>query len=116
MKNLIQIFAAVMLMAFNYGSQDIKGQWNGALSIQGAEYRIVFHVTKGEKRYDATMDSPDQNASGIPVTAVSFDYPNVKFEISNIGMIYEGTLSDNLITGLWKQAGRQFPLVLTLLK
>jgi len=59
------------------------------------------------------MDSPDQNVSGIPVTTVNFNYPDIKFEISNLGVIYEGTLSDNRITGKWKQSGQTFSLALS---
>jgi hypothetical protein len=67
---------AVLLVIFISGSfsqaQDITGQWNGVLSFQGVNLRIVFHIQKIEDGYKATMDSPDQGATGILVTSVTF--------------------------------------------
>ena len=94
-------------------SQDLSGKWKGSLSVQGTELRVVFHVSKVNGEYSATMDSPDQNASGIPVTVVGFSYPQVKIEIAAISALYEGTMSDKNINGKWNQAGRSFELVLT---
>lgn len=51
--------------------QDITGEWNGVLKVQGVQLRLVFHVQKTGTGYAATMDSPDQNAKGIPVTSAS---------------------------------------------
>jgi len=83
-----------------------------ALSVP-TELRIVFHVSKVNGEYRATMDSPDQNASNIPVTTIHFNYPDVKIEIASIGAVYEGTLSDKSIKGKWNQSGRSFELVLS---
>jgi uncharacterized protein len=111
----MKTFAQTVFLILNsfvlYG-QDLKGQWNGTLNVQGNEFRIVFNIAKNDAQYTATMDSPDQNTSGIPVTTVNFNSPNVKFEISTLGMVYEGILSDNKITGKWMQAGQSFPLAL----
>jgi len=112
MKTLIKI-TLLLLVTFSSYAQDIKGDWNGALNVNGTYLRIVFHVAKTDKEYKVTMDSPDQNSSGIEVTSVSFNSQNVKFEISNIGMVYEATLSGNQITGKWMQSGRTFDLVLS---
>ena len=111
MKKLAHVIFLIILSSTLY-SQDLAGQWNGTLHVQGNEFRIVFHIVKTDNQYTATMDSLDQNTSGIPVSVVNFDPPNVKLEITGIGMVYEGTLSDNKITGKWMQAGQSFPLVL----
>lgn len=112
MKTLAQtIFLILVLITSSYG-QELTGQWNGTLQVQGNQIRIVFHVEKVNNQYEATMDSPDQNANGTQVTATSFNYPNVKFEISSIGAVYEGTLSDKDITGKWVQSGTALFLVL----
>lgn len=93
-------------------SQDISGQWEGLLSVQGAELRLVLHVWKVNDEYKATMDSPDQQVTGIIVKAVGFSYPQVKFEIATIRALYEGNLSGKEISGKWNQAGRSFDLTL----
>jgi len=111
MKNVVLM---LILTGMSYATcgQELKGDWRGALSVQGSQFRIVFHISKSETQYKATMDSPDQGANDIPVTVTNFSYPEVKFEIPTIGMIYEGTLSGNQITGKWMQAQQSFPLVL----
>jgi len=38
--------------------QDITGEWNGSLKVQGIQLRLVFHITKNGTNYSATMDSP----------------------------------------------------------
>jgi uncharacterized protein len=112
MKTLVQMLFLVLMSAAFY-DEDLAGDWNGTLNVPGAQLRLVFHVTKTDNGYKTSMDSPDQNVSGIPVTTTDFTYPNVKFQISNLGVVYEGTLSNNRITGKWMQSGQTFPLVLS---
>ena len=112
MKTLVQTILMIVASSAAY-SQDINGQWKGSLSVQGTELRIVFHVSKVKGEYKATMDSPDQKASDIPVTGINFNYPNVKIEIAAIGAMYEGALSGKIIKGKWNQAGQSFELVLS---
>lgn len=101
----------VSLLAFG---QDVTGQWNGILKVQGTQLRLVFNVLKTEKGYTATMDSPDQGATGIPVTTTSFENAILKFSIPNAGIDYEGTLgNDQIVVGNFKQSGFTFPMNLS---
>ena len=34
----------VVFMTFGALAQDITGEWNGVLSVQGMKLRLVFHV------------------------------------------------------------------------
>lgn len=95
-------------------AQEITGQWNGILKVQGTQLRIVFNMSKTENGYTATMDSPDQNAKGIPVSSVSFDNPKLKIAAANLGLEYEGLLKpEMIIEGTFKQGGMSIPLNLT---
>jgi len=61
--------------------------------------------------YSSTMDSPDQNAYGIPVTTTSFDRSILKLAVTIAQIEYRGTLDkDNAIIGNFMQAGQSFPL------
>lgn len=111
MKTIAQTIFLVLLSSALH-SQDLSGQWKGTLNVQGNQIRIVFHVNKTNSQYAATMESPDQNASSTKVTNTNFSYPNVKFEISDIGAVYEGTMSATGITGKWVQSGTSLFLVL----
>ncbi len=102
-----------LFMAGSLYAQDITGQWNGVLDVQGIKLRLVFHVNQGEDGFTATMDSPDQGANGIPVAQTTFEPPAVSFEIPNIGMEYRGTLGDSTIEGTFRQRGFEIPLALS---
>ena len=108
--------AAIVVIAFtvlNSFGQDITGQWNGALKVQGMQLRIVFNITKTVDGYSSTMDSPDQGAKGIPVTFTSFVNSKLTLEISNAKIEYSGELKDKTIEGTFKQSGMQLPLNLS---
>jgi hypothetical protein len=89
----------------------LEGDWSGLLRVGATSLRIVFHVTAAGTQYSATMDSPDQGARGIPVSAVRIDGRNVAFEVAAIGGKYSGTLNETgALEGTWKQSGQSLPL------
>jgi hypothetical protein len=103
-----------LLVSLTTLAQDINGQWNGLLKVQGTQLRVVFNIKQTENGLSATLDSPDQGAKGIPTTASSFEDGVLKIAIANLTVEYEGTLgSDNIIVGTFKQAGQVFPMNLT---
>ncbi len=95
--------------------EDIVGSWTGALTVGGTELRIVFHIEPGEDGLAATMDSPDQGATGIPVSRVTVTGDSVTLAVDRIGGVYTGALADGdtKIDGQWTQGGQSFPLTLT---
>ncbi|MCK9413634.1 MAG: alpha/beta hydrolase [Prolixibacteraceae bacterium] len=112
MKNIAVLLVLVISVLGSYG-QEITGQWNGALKVQGMQLRIVFNITGNDKRYISTMDSPDQGAKGIPVTTTTFVDSKLKLEMPNLRIEYSGELKENTITGTFKQNGMEFPLNLS---
>ena len=113
MKNLTLVILTSLFSLTIYG-QDITGQWNGALKIQGTQMRLVFNVTQSDNGFSSTMDSPDQGAKGIPTTTTSFENSILKITIANAKIEYEGTLGqDNIIVGTFKQGGQSFPMNLS---
>jgi len=99
----------------NSSGQAIVGDWSGALKVGAANLRIIFHIAVSGTGYSATMDSPDQGAKGIPVSAVKFDGTNLNLTLASVGGSYTGTLdaSGQKIKGSWKQSGMSFELDLT---
>jgi fermentation-respiration switch protein FrsA (DUF1100 family) len=112
MKNLTLVILTSLFSLTIYG-QDITGQWNGALKIQGTQMRLVFNISQTENSLSSTMDSPDQGAKGIPTTTTSFENSILKITIANAKIEYEGTLANNKITGTFKQYGQSFPMDLS---
>jgi hypothetical protein len=97
---------------------DIDGTWMGALDLGGVKLRMVFHITNTADGLTATADSPDQNATGMPVTAVTRNGSSLKFEMKQLGGVFDGKISEihTTIAGTWSQRGNTIPLVLKLVK
>lgn len=94
----------------------IIGTWTGTLEIPqaGASLRIVFHVTRSEDgEFRATMDSPDQGATGIAVSGVEIRGDSVRFDVAAAGGSYAGAKTGtDVIEGVWRQSGMELPLTL----
>ncbi len=95
---------------------EIVGSWIGTLTVPGTELRIVFHITEGEDgTLSATMDSPDQGATGITVSEVTFADGHLKLVSAAVNGEFEGDLTadGSRIEGEWRQGGATLPLVLS---
>jgi len=108
----ITIFIAIFLSGTFSLAQDITGQWNGVLSVQGINLRLVFHINKADDGYASTMDSPDQGAFGIPVATTKFDGLKLSIAVPNIGLAYEGEFKTDSIVGTFKQGPLTLPMTL----
>jgi hypothetical protein len=97
---------------------DIDGIWSGTLDTGAITLRIVFHITNTEDGLTATMDSPDQNAKGLPVTAVTRSGSALILELKQVGGKFEGKINNDLtvIDGTWTQGGASLPLTLKRVK
>lgn len=102
----------IFIAGIMYG-QDITGQWNGIIKVQGMQLSLVFHITKSDSGLTSTMDSPDQKAFGIPVTSTTFENSKLKMVIATANIEYNGEFKSDNIAGTFKQSGQEFPLNLT---
>jgi hypothetical protein len=90
----------------------LAGDWSGALDIQGTQLRLVLHVKTADGKTTATLDSLDQQAMDIPVSAITRDGAKMTFEVAIVGGHYAGTLSSDArsVAGTWSQNGAELPL------
>jgi hypothetical protein len=95
-------------------ASDIDGTWSGSLDTGAGELRLAFHITNTEDGLTATLDSLDQNAYGLPVTAVTRNGSSIKMELKQIAGVFQGKLDKGLTTieGTWTQNGNTLPLAL----
>lgn len=94
----------------------IVADWEGVLD-PGAKpkQRIVVHVTAAQDgTLGGTIDYPDQDTSGILMTAITYKQRLLHFECSSNLSVYDGTMSDDksTINGTLKQGGQSLSLVL----
>lgn len=117
MKSLTTVIGTIVICLLfglsNIKAQNFSGDWYGTMEVQSMQLEIVFHVADAEDGYTATFDSPLQGAFGIPFTATSVDGNKLLLKADNMGASFDGILSDDVITGVWKQSGSEFELVLS---
>ncbi len=116
MKKLISIVICILAIT-GIQAQDITGSWEGKLKLNGISLRIVFNVSKTDKGYSATMDSPDQGARGIPMNSAAFENNQLIIEYSAAKIKYTATpVSADSISGTFVQFGQSYPLGMKLAK
>ncbi len=94
---------------------EMVGHWQGLLSVGATKLRLRLNVTKAaDGSYQASLDSPDQGASGLTIDSIVMTDNTLKFQMTRLGASYEGTISKdaNEIVGRWKQGPLNEPLVL----
>ena len=74
------------LVAASAAAQSVAGDWQGTLKFGPGELRLVLHITENGSELAGTIDSPDQNVKGIPVSVKG----------SDIDGDWEGTLAGML--------------------
>ena len=103
---LVALLAALPVLA-----QDITGDWTGTLHA-GVDLHLLVHITKSaDGTLKATMDSVDQGAKGLPISAIELKDAMLTFRLSALGASYEGRVDAafTAITGTFTQ-GAQLPL------
>lgn len=94
----------------------IVGTWEGVLD-PGAQPKkhVVVHISaEQDGSLSGTIDYPDQDVSGIKITAITYKAHILHFESAPNLSSYDGTLNkdDTEISGNWKQGGAPLALVL----
>ncbi|MFK8006819.1 MAG: alpha/beta hydrolase family protein [Saprospiraceae bacterium] len=113
MKKLMVVFLLAISNLIN--AQNVLGDWNGALEVQGMQLRLVFHIMEDGENLKATMDSPDQGANGIPVDKVMLDGKELTIEMPKMGIKYTSTVNEDgtEIDGTFNQGPMSLPLKMT---
>ncbi len=104
----LSVGLAAMLAPACRPQAQLAGDWQGALNVGGAQLRLVLHITAGKDgALTATLDSLDQGAYGIPVSAISLKDAKLSLNVDAIqpNGTYEGTVNKDVteIDGTWTQ-------------
>jgi pimeloyl-ACP methyl ester carboxylesterase len=92
-----------------------EGDWEGTLDAGAAKLKLVIHVVKKGEQLTATLDSPDQGATGLTIDAISVTDSSIQLDMKSLGATYKGKFSGDgsRIEGEFNQVGQAFPLNLT---
>lgn len=103
----------ISILAINVFAQSPAGSWEGTLEVGANKLRLVFHFDKDANGNTVcSMDSPDQGARGIPADANISNNGEITVSIPALGVTYEATMKNGVITGVFKQSGYGFDLTL----
>ena len=116
---MILVFAVVVIpfAVVAAGTPAIVGNWDGVLD--GGELgklHVVVHIAQAKNgTLTGMLDSPDQGATGIPISSVTYKDSAVHFVCRTIGGFYDGNMKDgnSQIDGTWQQGTRMLPLLLS---
>ncbi|WP_223786758.1 alpha/beta hydrolase family protein [Marinicella meishanensis] len=105
MKQLIKL-TSLLLWSWTVHAE-LAGDWEGVLEVNGMQLPLVLHLQQNDGVASGTLDSPAQGAMGMPMSRVEMDGARLLFELSAIGVHYEGQLDEanDTITGKFIQGG-----------
>jgi pimeloyl-ACP methyl ester carboxylesterase len=84
--------------------QSLSGNWFGTLDAMGQKLPLVLHLRDSVGIWSGTLDSPKQQANGIPMSTVSVIGKKLRFTIEKLQASYEGELNDTMVVhGTFKQ-------------
>jgi len=110
----LPLFFVVLFCTVTANAQNITGNWEGALNIQGTELPIIFHISKDSTgKYIASFDSPKQKVYNIACSDVFVKEDSLVLIMQMIKGKYAGKLEDKKhLTGTWSQGSASLPLSL----
>ncbi len=100
-------------------AKGLQGSWGGTIEFGKFKFRLVLHIKQEpDGKISVTMDHPDRGAKGLPVAAVLFNHPAVRFEFDDFQGAYTGKLNPDgdAITGTMDAGPRPMELVFRRLK
>ena len=107
MKRQLVPLLAILLGAFaaqadtKPSAVDLVGRWNAVIEFGKSKFKLNLKIAADGKRIKATMDMPDQGTKDMPLSALLFNYPDVRVEIDQFRTAFNGKLSEdrNAIAG-----------------
>ena len=82
-------------------AQSPAGDWYSTIEVVGLP--IVFHIKKEKKDYQITVDSPKQDAFGMPGNISLAKNNFIEIQMPKLGVTFQGTYYSDSIRGIFKQ-------------
>jgi uncharacterized protein len=88
--------------------EGLDGLWQGVVTRNGVNLRLVLRVATTDRGTIVTFDSPDLGAVGLPVAGFSRRAREVGFSVPASGARFAGTLADDgtRFKGIWTLPGQ----------
>lgn len=120
-KQLLGLAAVIVLLpgavlgAAQPSVYDLAGHWESTMEFGKFKFDLAIKVAKtAEGKLEAKVDIPEQGAKDIPVSAMLFNYPAVRWEIDPFNTAFNGKINaaGTEIEGAFEEGpgGRPIPL------
>ena len=96
-------------------SGGVLGNWEGTLGADRGPVAVALHIWRDEHgALTGTVDSPEEGALDLPISAVRYEQRRLSFEVSSAGGRYDGTLDgeEAALSGTWSKGERALALTL----
>jgi pimeloyl-ACP methyl ester carboxylesterase len=113
---LLYLLLLAAPLAAQAAAPSLVGDWQGALSVGGTDIPLIVHLRQQpDGRYTGTLDSPKQQAYGLPITSISQRADSVTLQLTAPAARFVSRLSADgqQLDGAWQQGGQAAPLRLT---
>ncbi len=92
----------------------LLGQWTGKLKVPAGEYNMLFHFEINEAgEFTGVTQNVDTDSDRWKITDIRLEQGELFFRNPQINAEYQGTLSDDAVTGSWIQGGDSYELNVT---
>ncbi len=106
----ISLWTALCLVSMV--SAQLVGVWEGKIPVGAISLRVILIVEEKNGKYSAKLDSPDQGAYGLPISAIDIESNKIRFTSMELALQFEGEFSENqeAFHGNWKQGTESFEI------
>lgn len=106
MKNKIVLTVLGIILSTTVYSQNIAGSWIGKVNYGTNSINIVFNISENETgEYTCTTDIPDHSIKGITTTILFISSDSISVRLPYYDISYNGKLHEDIIRGIYSQAG-----------
>lgn len=113
MRAFLLLLCLFLNSALHAQEPDFAGSWKGDLDAGAAVLPLILHLNQGRgNSWTASMDSPAQGATGLPVNTVEIDGTRLVAHMDALSARYEATWMEGRLVGRWFQSGQSWPLTM----
>jgi hypothetical protein len=92
-------------------AKEMEGLWEGALESKGNTLRLKLKLSnQPDGTATGTLISVDQGGGEFPITTITQEGSNLKFEAKTIQGSYDGDLTNGTLVGYWTLGPAKLPL------
>ncbi len=109
---LVTLLCSIVFSQQQIAQVKPEGDWKGTIDAGGTKLDLILHISKKDGALSATLDSPDQGATGLAIDQITVTGSSLRFGMKSLGVDYEGVFNadSSQIEGQFSQQGVRLAL------